>query len=314
MPELNVQISPINEAILKVICYFDFFNHPLTAGEIEKNVSISSSLINLIPHLNELTNEGLICKQDEYYFLYSNNKSIVNERVKKEALAKKVMKKALFFSRLIGAFPFVEGVCISGSLSKGVLEEDGDVDYFIITKPGRLWICRSFLIMFKKIFLFNSHKYFCTNYFVDTEHMSIPDENIFTATEVSHLLPVVNYKTYEKFMTTNSWIKEYLPKMNLREDKNCRPYSKNRLKRLVEYLLGKSVGERLDNMFFRITLMRWKKKFPHFSESDFNLNLRTRKNVSKHHPRGYQQKVLAGHNQRLEMIADLLRTKMTSVA
>ena len=36
----------------------------------------------------------------------------------------------------------------------------------------------------------------------------------------------------------------------------------------------------------------WKRKFPHFDESDFDLNMRTRKNVSKHHPQGFQQKVL----------------------
>lgn len=314
MKNSNFDIPVQQEAILKVICYYDFFNYPLTIEEIQKNISITCSPQNLLSDLNELRHIQLISKQDGHYFLPSHTSSIINERRKKEVLAEKTMKKALFFGRLIGAFPFVEGVCISGSLSKGVLEKDGDVDFFVITKSSRLWICRSFLILFKKTFLLNSHKYFCTNYFVDTANLSIPDENIFTATEVSCLLPIVNYGIYKEFISSNTWIKLHLPNVKLKENENCNPKNRHIVKRFSEFVLGGALGERIDNFFFKITLKRWKNKFPNFNEEDFNLNLRTRKNVSKHHPRGYQQRVLKAYEEKLETVLGLMKTKLAQVA
>ena len=76
------------------------------------------------------------------------------------------------------------------------------------------------------------------------------------------------------------------------------------------------IGERIDTLFFKMTLRRWQKKFSHFTEADFNLNLRTRKAVSKHHPRGYQQKVLDRYNEQLNIISQHLKAnnKTTKVA
>jgi len=302
-------------AILQVICYYDAFNHPLTLDEIKKNSGvIICKAQNLVTDLNELLEKQLIKCADGHYFLLSKTKTVVEERLKKEALAKKTMNKAFFFSKLIGAFPFVEGVCISGSLSKGVLDKDGDVDFFIITKPSRLWVCRSFLILFKKIFLLNSHKYFCTNYFVDTNNLSIPDKNRFTATEISYLLPVVNYNVYKKFMQANTWVKDFLPNVPLKDDTHCKTKSKNLLKHFVEFILEGNLGEWADNFFFKLTLKQWKRKFPAFNEEDFNLNLRTRKTVSKHHPRGYQQKVLKAQEEKIQAVLANMRNKLADVA
>jgi hypothetical protein len=312
--ELNEQISSHHEAVLKVICYYDVFNHPLTPNEIEKNISIEISSYFLYMALSDLVDMGLLSSFNDYYFLHTKQKSIVASRLEKEKRAKEFMRKSTFFTRIISSFPFVEAVCISGSLSKGVMEPDGDIDYFIITTPQRLWLCRSFLILFKKLFLFNSHKYFCVNYFVDTNNLIIPDENLFTATEVSSLLPVINHKLYQKFMSANSWVQNYFPNTSLRNADNCIVQKKNLLKRFAEFVLGGSLGEYIDNLFFKLTLKRWKKKFPHFTSTDFNLNLRTRKTVSKHHPRGYQQKVLQRYNEQLITICENYKTKTVKVA
>jgi len=314
LKRLIPQISEQQEAILTVICYYEVFSHPLTAEEIKKNLPVLISEENFAEDLKELLTECLLSCHEGFYFLSANEKSIVGQRFKKEALAQKMWKKAAFFSKLIGAFPFVKSVCISGYLSKGVIDEKGDIDYFIITDSSRLWICRSFLILFKKIFLFNSHKYFCTNYFVDVNNLEIPDRNIFTATEVSHLIPVVNYKSFEEFISVNEWVNEYFPNKNIRLEENCLPESKNSLKRFSEFILSGKLGESLDNAFFRLTLKRWQKKFPQFSREDFDLNLRTRKNVSKHHPRGYQQKVLKAQEEELLSLAESMKNKLAVVA
>ena len=61
---------------------------------------------------------------------------------------------------------------------------------------------------------------------------------------------------------------------------------------LFRSILRGGFGEKLDAWFFRITLKYWKKKFSHFDETTFDFRLRSKKNVSKHHPLGFQEKVL----------------------
>ena len=73
-----------------------------------------------------------------------------------------------------------------------------------------------------------------------------------------------------------------------------------------EILLRNPFGDWLDKFCFRLTLNNWQKKFPDFNQEDFDLNLRSKKAVSKHHPRGFQQKVL------LELEKKLAKVKQTA--
>ena len=77
-------------------------------------------------------------------------------------------------------------------------------------------------------------------------------------------------------------------------------------------MLSGKTGDKLDNYFFKLTLKRWKKKFSHFNEEDFDLNMRTRKNVSKHHPRGYQHKVLSSFELKIKEAEERFNINLAS--
>jgi hypothetical protein len=210
------------------------------------------------------------------------------------------LKKARFYSRLISYFPFVEGVFISGSLAKGVVDKKGDIDYFIITRPGRLWLCRTSLIVFKKLFLFNSKKYFCVNYFIDSNNLQIPDKNIFTATELIFAKPMYSPQLCTSFFESNSWQYNFYPNKPLIDVSHAHKKNNTILKRFVEWIFKDSLGEKLDTWCFKYTLNHWKNKFDNFDKEAFDLNFRSRKNVSKHHPSGFQHKVLKLHQQKID--------------
>ncbi len=55
-------------------------------------------------------------------------------------LAEIRLKDAKKYARVIANFPFIQAVFISGSLSKHVMKPNSDIDFFIITKPDRLWL------------------------------------------------------------------------------------------------------------------------------------------------------------------------------
>ena len=278
-------------AVLSTLMYFDLFRHPLTIDEIQqycqwRMISLSETAI----AIEELISLKLIQHKDEFYFL-SGSEQYIDLRRERNNRAALYSSKAIKWSKFISGFPFVRTVCISGSLSKGTMDRDGDIDYFIITEPGRLWIARTLLILFKKIFLFNSKKYFCVNYFIDTENLTVPDHNLFTATEIVFVKPMRDINWFNRFRESNQWVKLFYPNTSSTND-SIPVSSQGSLKKLFEYLFSGSFGEWLDERFMRITLKRWNRKFPDRKAADFDIDFRTRRSVSKHHPQGFQRLVL----------------------
>jgi len=201
------------------------------------------------------------------------------------------MNDARKYASIAAKFPFVRAVFISGSLSKHVMKPDSDIDFFIITEPGKLWVCRTLLTVYKKLILGNSYRNFCLNYFIDSNNLEIPDKNIFTSTEVAFLLPMYNYSVYELFMSKNSWIRAEFPNFKLRQnDFDAHPRSS---KKLLEFFLNNRFGTMLDRLSFSVFTSFWKRKFSHFGKKRFELNFRSQKDVSKHHPSAFQEKVLS---------------------
>jgi len=64
------------------------------------------------------------------------------------------------------------------------------------------------------------------------------------------------------------------------------------MKSFWESVFSGKFGSFADAFLLRITLNRWKKKYPDLSEEDFELQFRSRKNVCKRHTKGFQNKVL----------------------
>lgn len=290
-PVFANQLSKNASALVKTLLYFDIFHYPLNLNELVEYCQFQHiNKETACRELDFLIENVMVVKQEDYY-LISNKNSLIERRKLGNELAEKKMKTAFQMSEFISKFPFVRCVCISGSLSKNFMAEDSDIDFFIITSTNRLWLCRSLLVLYKKIFLFNSHKHFCINYYLDTKHLEIPDHNIFTATEITFLKPTYNAAMFEEFSKQNNWTEQFYPNKN-RTQLEPTKITYSALKSSIEKMLSGWLGEQLDSLFFRITLLRWKKKFTHFSAEEFDLNLRSRKNVSKHHPRGYQKTVL----------------------
>jgi len=300
-------LTNLAKGVLKTLLYFEIFQYPLTLDEIhEYCCGCSSSKEEIKQQLEVLEEMGYVSRKDFFYLIQNDNMpALVERRIKGNNEAQRYLKIAKRVSKFISYFPFVRGICLSGSLSKGYADSDSDIDFFIITEPGMLWIARTMLVLFKKIFLFNSHKYFCVNYFIDTNSLEIPDKNLFAATELLSIIPAVDAGLYKQLMQANEWIKEYYPNGKLRDEKYVvQVPNRAFIKRLGEKILSGRFGNWLDEKCFKMTLSTWKKKFSNFDERQFDLNLRTRKNVSKHHPNGFQIRVMQAFEKNVKKFED----------
>ena len=290
--------------LLKPILYFSLFKYPLTEEEIFA-FSEANCKDQIKSELNDLVSNKVIYKIDNFY-LTVNDETLIKRRLSGNQMAKDIHEKATKVSRFISKFPYVESVGISGSLSKGYYDDEGDIDFFIITSPKRLWIARTLLILYKKIFLFNSKKYFCVNYFISSNSLEIEEKNRFTATELTTMLPMFGNGSFHDFYKQNKWVENYLPNKTISERlSKLNQVKKPLFTRLIEGILNTKIGDWLDSFFLKITYKKWKVKFNKLEDKQFNIALKSTKNVSKHHPLNFQRKVI----ERLNVKYDELKEK-----
>ena len=287
--------------LLEPIFYYDVFQHPLRLEEIHQYANCQNllELAQTSKILNQATKAGYLFVNKGFYQLTENPIS-VQKRIENNQRANKYIKRAQRISKFMLYFPFVRAVFVSGSLSKNVMPQDGDIDYFIVTKPGRLWIARTLLILFKKIILFNSYKYFCVNYFVDEKMLEIEEKNRFTATEIATILPMQGQAIYQQFIDANTWIHRFYPNHQFQDASTVSKHKRGFIQGGLEFLLNNALGDKLDDYFMKRTLLYWRGKFPHLDHQDFELALKTHKGVSKHHPQLFQNKVIAAFEQRIK--------------
>lgn len=295
----NAVGCPTDRAIVQVLLYFEIFSYPLTAGEVYQFLNVpETSAAETKNRLRQMADRGQIF-QFGSFFQSLNEPSWVSTRLQSNQRADKMLPVARRMAAFIGGFPFVCGVFVSGSLSKHCMQPDSDIDFFIITEPGRLWLARTLLVCFKKIFLFNSHKYFCINYFVDTEHLAIEEKNLFTATETATLLPMYGQDWYKSFSKANGWVRHFLPHFPPRETHATPPHRRGFFKRTLETLFSGRLSDWLDEQVMRLTVAYWKRKFRHLDDRAFEGALKSRRYLSKHHPLHFQQRVLRQYAERV---------------
>jgi hypothetical protein len=299
------ECTRVQAALLRTLAYFDVFKHPLSLPELLRYADLKLSHEgHILQLLDALVTRGAIEHHAGYWTL-SDATTRVHHRELSAERAKARFPQAERMTRRIASFPFVQAVFISGSLSKGCMAPDGDIDYFIITRPGRLWVARTMLILYKKFFLLNSRRDFCVNYFVDTEHLTVTDHDRYTALEVVTLIPLYGNGTTEAFFDRNAWAFAHYPATHVPRSKEVKAQLP-RLKAHLERLLDGRIGGLLDSWAMQLTWHFWRWKFDHLDPKAFDQALRTRTYVSKHHPRDFRHLVLDGYELRMRNLEQQL--------
>jgi hypothetical protein len=298
--------TALDQHIIRTLIYYDIFSYPLKAKEIYRFLGTSCrSEQEVATALNGLVEQGYLFRFGEFYSLYAQEANIakrINGNKEAERFKPIAQQRAFFVSK----FPFIRSVLGSGSFSKDYMDEGSDLDFFIITAPNRLWIARGLLALYKRIFLQNSHKFFCANYFVDTDHLEIEEKNLFTATELATVVPLYGVDDYHALQQKNvTWLTSYFPNFRPRHTEGVPQFRLSFGKMLMEKLIDLFFGNVVERLIMQMALRRWgrlyrKKYEPH----DFKIAFKTKKYVSKNHPRNFQKKVMELYLQKIEMFRE----------
>jgi predicted nucleotidyltransferase len=299
--------AQVKENILRTLLYYDIFSHPLKPEEIfiflPKNSLSKPDILSMINSFSS-DDECHFAEKDGYVYI-KPNEHYIQLRRKKEKCSRRMWRAARFMTHVIKRFPFVRAVFISGSLSKNSSEEISDIDFMIVTKTGRLWISRTLLILFKKIFLLNSYKYFCLNYFITEDNLEIPFKNVFTATEVAYIKSTFNTELMNRFVLSNKWIKDYFPNYEFLD-----PYlhssnykvnnRKSYLQKILELPFLPKFIDKLDDYLRIKTARHWNNKYSSVNQHERNIMFRSAPNVSTAHPGNMQKTILTKYCEKLK--------------
>ena len=296
-------MTRIQVNILQTLAYFDIFHYPLTNEEIRNFLSIPVSQPMIDDQLLILAQNESLYKIGEFYSLQSDL-AIAERRRNGNKKAVEEIKKAVKAARILSKFPYVEGLALSGSLSKNFADENTDIDFFIIAKTNRLWIARTIMHMFYKLaLLVGKERWFCMNYYVDEAGMEIAEKNIFTAMEIITLIPMEGLSRVNNFMHSNKWVEHYFPGYRAK-DTLAQEIKKGGLRSFTEMLFNGKFGEATDNWLMKMTAKRWKKK-----EDKLNVNAKgicmgmlAGKHFAKPDPKNFQYKILDEYDSKVDQI------------
>lgn len=300
-------MEELQKNISRTLLYFNIFSHPLKAEEIFTYLRQNSVPFDIFnKHLNNSINNNSIpygCK-DGYYYIKPHSE-FIESRISKENYSLKMWKRAAWATKVIKVFPFVRAVMITGSLSKNSSDKSSDLDFMVITSPNRLWISRTLLMLFKKIFLLNSYKYFCINYFITENNLEIEDKNFFTAVEIITIKSAFNHILVNKFVEANNWVKQFFPNyiINDPSQHKCKfelSQKTSLFQKFLEKLIPKFIANKLDNYFLKITKQHWQKKYHYLNKVDFEHMFKSSECISKAHPGNMQKNILSLYEQQLK--------------
>jgi hypothetical protein len=116
---------------------------------------------------------------------------------------------------VLQSVPFVKMICVCNNLSFGVVDDESDIDLFVVAKKGRLFLARCFITFFLNVLGVRRTGdkvagMFCLSFFVDDSYLGLSrlaiKNDIYLAYWISRLTPVVGRGGIDKFERKNRWI------------------------------------------------------------------------------------------------------------
>lgn len=214
--------SSSSKAILKTIIYKNIFHFPLSKYELWRFL-ISDTKISKTDFesaLSHLPKE--VSYQDGFYFL-KGKEEIIKKRKKNLNEAKKKLRIAQTAAHLISFIPTVSLIGLSGGAAVGNVLKEDDVDLFIITKRGTLFMTRFWILLLLESagLRRKSHEKHieasnkvCVNLLIDESALSWPrsKRDLYVAHEIAQMKPLFERDDmYRQFINSNKWVNTFLP-------------------------------------------------------------------------------------------------------
>ena len=242
---LDVSSENLLHSVFHTLAYSDVFDYPLTSDEVYCYLTSMSASLEEVTQA--LADESLFARVGEYFTL-RGREGIVEVRQRRAETAKRLWPKAARYGRMIARLPFVRMVAVTGSLAMNNTEAGKDIDYMIVTTPGRLWVCRLLSLLVARFAKLEGVS-LCPNYLVTTNALELEERSLYVAHELVQMIPLAGMEIYHDICRLNAWTADYLPNASLppRMPQGVKPLQKrSRLQSLLEMFLSLPFGDWLE--------------------------------------------------------------------
>jgi predicted nucleotidyltransferase len=211
--------SKLTEAIIATLAFFDIYKLPISGRrvwELLYRVQATPEAVTL--ELQRLAQLGIIVFKDGMYALEDwDAKKIQANQIEIEKRWTRIRR----YYWILSAVPFVEHISVINSVAMGNADHESDIDFFVVTKPERLYFVRSVIIvLFKLLGVYKNKRQinmrFCFGFYITSDSLSLkelllPGEDPYLVFWLGTITPIFSLKYYEKLVKENRWIHSWLP-------------------------------------------------------------------------------------------------------
>ncbi len=292
-------VTSLERAIVEALAYSDVFDWPLTPSEVHAYLPIAAAPEEVDAALEPTDRPGsapsglgrLVVVRDGLAVL-AGREELIERRRRRIATSAELWRRAGGLAASLAWLPFVRMVALTGSLAMGAAEGDADVDLFVVTADGRLWLTRAMTIGVVRVAAARRVR-LCPNYFVAESALELSQRDTFTAHELAQMVPIAGLDTYHELLERNDWYRSFLPnhRVGERPDGSTWP-RRRRIQRVVEPAMRSAALDPLERWEMRRKVARLSARATS-SEQRFDAA------VCKGHFEEHGQVVLAAFHQRL---------------
>ncbi|WP_420645230.1 hypothetical protein [Candidatus Leptofilum sp.] len=203
--------ATLEQAIWRTLAYVDLFDYPLTAVEIHRYLDGVVATLHDVRQV--LTSRSVLAAQVSClhgFYCLAGREEVVALRQMRQQTSQKLWAEARRYGNIIAQLPFVHMVAVTGSLAMSNVIDKADIDYFIVTENGRLWLTRALIVGVVR-WAARRGILLCPNYFVSESALGLADQTIYTAREIAQMVPLSGLPTYQRLRQQNQWVLNFLP-------------------------------------------------------------------------------------------------------
>lgn len=255
-------MDSLASAILRTVLYADIFSFSMTPEEIHhflihnQPVSLTDvkHALATFPDLKQKLNivQG--------YVTCIGREELVDLRLERERSSQQLWPRARRYGIWLSRLPFVRMVALTGALAmRNAAHANDDVDYLLVTAPGRVWLARAFSILLVRLARLDGIE-LCPNYVVAESALEQQRRDLFIAHEVTQMIPLYGIDLYWQMRDRNRWVDAHLPNAGgmFREYDECSiGHGWTVIKQAIEMLLRGHIGDRLEEWEYRRKLRRF---------------------------------------------------------
>lgn len=204
------QMPDLSWSLVTTLAYADVFDYPLTAAEAHRYlIGRQASFEAVRDRLEELAGLGLAAGRKNFFAL-PNREQLVDVRRERAVVSAGLWPEAQRYGQWLAGLPFIRMVAVSGALAVDNAGSSADIDFFLVTEPGRLWLARAVTIAVVRV-ASRRGVTLCPNYLISTQVMRLGDRSLFAAHELTQMVPLSGMAVYHELRRLNGWTADILP-------------------------------------------------------------------------------------------------------